>query len=193
MTATVDFGAPPAFGRHHFYVDIPAMPQAAVHIAEDYGFDGDGSRRETSECRVILARELWTKIRDEARRDFNTRLKAKKLSTGSWNTGTVKLERFLGRELCVLAWATEHAIPDECPIICQKWRALRPEERWWLYAKTAAEAAQASQTQHGWRKALYCALADGTGLAVGQKKRPKNQPQNPDEALYGDIFDFSNS
>ena len=88
MSQTIDFGAPSGFGTHCFYVEIPAVPRDAVRIYEDYGFDGDESRRETTECRVILARELWTKIRDDARRDFNARLKAKKLSTGSWNTGT---------------------------------------------------------------------------------------------------------
>ena len=129
MSATVDFAAPTEFGRHHFYVEIPTAPREAILIHEDYGFDGDEGRRETSECRVILARELWNKIRDDARRDFNTRLKAKKQSTGTWNTGKVKLDRFLGRELCILAWAAEHATTQECAIICQKWLALRPEER----------------------------------------------------------------
>ena len=105
MSTTVDFAAPTEFGRHHFYVEIPTAPREAVLIHEDYGFDGDEGRRETSECRVILARELWNKIRDDARRDFNARLKAKKQSTGTWNTGQVKLDRFLGRELCILAWA----------------------------------------------------------------------------------------
>jgi hypothetical protein len=31
-------------------------------------------------------------------------------------------------------------LPEECLVICQKWLALRPEERWWLYSKTASEA-----------------------------------------------------
>jgi hypothetical protein len=101
MNQTIDFGAPEKFGLHHFYVEIPPSPRDAISIYEDFGFDGDESKRETKECRVVLARELWTKIRDEARRDFNARLKAKKMSTGSWNTGMVKLDRFLGRELCL--------------------------------------------------------------------------------------------
>jgi len=188
MRETIDFGAPVGFGLHHFFVEIPVAPRTAISIFEDYGFDGDESKRETIECRVQLARELWTKIRDEARRDFNTRLKAEKQSTGSWNSGIVKLDRFLGREICVLAWAAEHASPSECSIICQKWLALRPEERWWLFSKTSAEARLADQTNRGWRKALYCALSDGENIRAPQKVNPKLKKKEIDN-LSMSLFD----
>src|SRR6056297_1093446 len=103
--AEIDFGAPDQFGMHHFYVAVPPGTRDAIRIFEDYGFDGDETLQETTICRVTLARELWTQIRDDARRDFNTRLKSKKRSTGAWKVGKVQLDRFLGRELCVLAWA----------------------------------------------------------------------------------------
>ncbi|ELY0726220.1 DUF3780 domain-containing protein [Escherichia coli] len=189
MNKTVDFGAPSEFGMHHFYVEIPAAPRDAVVIYEDYGFDGEDSRRETVECRLILARELWTKIRDDVRRDFNARLKIKKQSSGTWSTGKVKLDRFLGRELCVLGWAAEHASPDECLVICQKWLALRPEERWWLYSKTAAEAGRDDQTQRGWRKALYCALSDGANIKLETQKKPKSKKLQVEDETQ-DLFGF---
>ena len=182
MSNTIDFGASSEFGMHHFYVEIPVAPRDAICIYEDFGFDGNDAKRETVECRLMLARELWSKIRDDVRRDFNARLKAKKQSTGSWTTGRVRLDRFLGRELCVLGWAAEHASPDECLVICQKWLALRPEERWWLYSKTAAEAALDNQTQRGWRKALYCALSDGQNIKAIQKVTPKSKKKD-DEGL----------
>jgi hypothetical protein len=191
MSDTVDFGAPSEFGAHHFHVSIPAAPREAIEIVEDFGFDGGDARRETEECRVVLARELWTKIGDEARRDFNTRLKQEKMSTGSWSVGKTRLDRFLGRELCVLAWAAEHASPDECAVICQKWLAMRPEERWWLYAKTAAEAGRASDTQRGWRKALYCAFSDGQSMRIlpkvapRRKKKTQAESQKDFELLFG--------
>lgn len=188
MSATTDFGASTEFGAHHFYVEIPAEPKAAVSIYEAYGFDGGDTRRETIERRVVLARELWTKIRDDARRDFNARLKAKKQSAGSWNVGQVKLDRFLGRELCVLAWAAEHAAPDECAVICRKWLALRPEERWWLYSKTSAEAGFAEDTNRGWRKALYCALSDGEGVKMTPDSKPRLRKQDEQEGMS--LFDF---
>ena len=186
----MDFGAPSKFGMHHFYVEIPAAPRYAVCIYEDFGFDGDEARRETVECRLVLARKLWTKIRDDARRDFNARLKKKKQSTGNWKTGRIKLDRFLGRELCVLGWAAEHASPEECLIITQKWLALRPEERWWLYSKTAAEAGLEEQSQRGWRKALYCALSDGTNIKLIPKKKPKRKKKKPKQQETLSLFDF---
>ncbi|MGP6151638.1 anti-phage-associated DUF3780 domain-containing protein [Priestia flexa] len=190
MIITKDFGAPSEFGMHHFYVEIPAAPRDPICIYEDFGFDGDEAHRETVECRLVLARELWTKIRDDARRDFNARLKNKKQSTGSWTTGKVKLDRFLGRELCVLGWAAEHAIPDECLVISQKWLALRPEERWWLYSKTASEAGHYNQNERGWRKALYCALSDGTNIKLGPKIKSKTRDEKIEQKETVTLFDF---
>jgi hypothetical protein len=192
MSEYVDFGAPSAFGAHHFVVEIPHAAKDAIQIHEDFGFGGDESRRETSECRITLARELWSRIRDEARRDFNLRLKEKQLKSGSWIPGRVKLDRFLGRELCVLAWAAEHASAEECAIICRKWLALRPEERWWLYAKTAAEAGMAEHTDRGWRKALYCALSDGTSMPVHQKVTPRRKGSPASEPQDMDLFKLLN-
>ncbi len=190
MSITTDFGAPSDFGMHHFYVEIPAAPRDPIRIYEDFGFDGDEAHRETIECRLVLARELWTKIRDEVRRDFNARLKSKKQSTGSWTTGKVKLDRFLGKELCVIGWAAEHATPDECLIISQKWLALRPEERWWLYSKTASEAGHYDQTERGWRKALYCALSDGINIKLEPKKKVKAKEKKPEQEESVTLFDF---
>ncbi|WDL98488.1 anti-phage-associated DUF3780 domain-containing protein [Alicyclobacillus sp. ALC3] len=189
MSGTTGFGAPTEFGMHHFYVEIPASQREAICIYEDFGFDGDEARREMVECRLVLARELWNKIRDDARRDFNARLKTKKQSAGSWTIGRVKLDRFLGRELCVLGWAAEHATPDECLVISQKWLALRPEERWWLYSKTASEAGQDSQSDRGWRKALYCALSDGLSIKLGHKQKPKTKEKSEQQDTLP-LFDF---
>lgn len=178
MEETTDFGAPAAFGKRHFYVDIPRAPREAVGIFEDFGLDDTADGKPVA-CRLVLARELWSQIKDDARRAFNARLKAKKLSVGTWHPGKVKLDRFLGRELCVLAWASEHASPEECPVICQKWLALRPEERWWLYSKAVSEAGNDGQAGRGWRKALYCALSDGDGLRLGIKVEPKKKRGRP--------------
>ena len=94
------------------------------------------------------------------------------MRTGRWHTGANLVDRLLGRELCVLAWAAETATPEQLPIVCSKWSALRPEERWWLFAVTVAEAGLPEDTQRGWRRALYFALSDGEGPAT-RAKRPR--------------------
>jgi hypothetical protein len=69
----------------------------------------------------------------------------------------------------------ELAALEEITIICKKWQALRPEERWWLYSKTSSEAALAEQKDRGWRKALYCALSDGTSAKVAVMVHPRQK------------------
>ena len=149
---TVGFGAPEKFGAHVFRVEIPATRNESVVIVEDYGY-----RKE----RVVLPRRVWSGISDIARREFNDRLKAANVLTGRWHTGTNLVERLLGKELCVLAWAAETANDDQLPIIGSKWAALRAEERWWLFSMTVAEAGLPEDVQRGWRRALYFALSPG--------------------------------
>jgi hypothetical protein len=81
----------------------------------------------------------------------------------------------------VLAWAAETAHEDQIPIICNKWAALRPEERWWLFAMTVAEAGQPEDNQRGWRRALFLALSDG------EKPPPQRKRRRPVER---DLFEL---
>jgi hypothetical protein len=168
---TVDFGAPTAFGSHLFRVEIPAARNEQVAIVEDYGYRGQEGGIPRDEDRVLLKRPIWSGIADIARRDFNDRLKTAKVLTGRWHTGTNLVDRLLGKELCVLAWAAETATIQQIPIICSKWAALRPEERWWLFAMTVAEAGLPDDSQRGWRRALFLALSDGEKQASGRRRR----------------------
>ena len=169
---TIDFGAPGAYGVHLFRVEIAAARNESVVIVEDYGYRGLEGGIPREEERVILPRPVWSAIADIARREFNDRLKAAGVLTGRWHTGTNLVDRLLGKELCVLAWAAETAGEDKIPVICSKWAALRPEERWWLFAMTAAEAGMPEDTQRGWRRALFLALSDGE-KPVSRKRRPR--------------------
>jgi len=169
---TVDFGAPDTFGAHVFRVEIPADRNGQVLIVEDYGYRGQEGGIPKEEDRVILNRKVWSKIGDTARREFNGRLKAAKLSAGRWKAGVTLVDRLLGKELCVLAWAAETANDDEIAVICSKWAALRPEERWWLFAMTVAEAGLPSDSRRGWRRALFFALSDGQKPAAKRRPRP---------------------
>ena len=169
--ATVDFGAPEKFGAHVFRVEIPAARTEPVVIVEDYGYRGHEAGIPRDEERVVLPRRVWSGISDIARREFNDRLKAAKVLTGRWHTGTNLVERLLGKELCVLAWAAETASDDQLRVIGSKWAALRPEERWWLFSMTVAEAGLPEDTRRGWRRALFHALSDGEKPAPGRRRR----------------------
>ncbi len=171
MSKTIDFGAPDGFGAHLFRVLIPTAKKDAVVIVEDYGYRGEEGGIPREEERVVLNRPVWSAIADPARREFNARLKAAGIRTGRWHTGANLVDRLLGKELCVLAWAAETATPEQFPVICSKWSALRPEERWWLFAMTVAEAGLPQDTPRGWRRALFHALSDGE-KPVGRKRRP---------------------
>ncbi|MEZ6088211.1 MAG: DUF3780 domain-containing protein [Pirellulaceae bacterium] len=72
----------------------------------------------------------------------------------------------------MLAWAAEAANADQLPVICVKWAALRPEERWWLFAMTVAEAGLPDDTQRGWRRAALSQLSDGEKPNPARKRRP---------------------
>ncbi len=174
---TVDFGAPDTFGAHLFRVEIPISRNSPVVIVEDYGYRGQEGGIPRDEDRVVLARPVWSAIAETARREFNERLRASKILTGRWHTGTNLVDRLLGKELCVLAWAVETANPDQVLIICSKWAALRPEERWWLFSMTVAEAGLPEDTQRGWRRALFLALSDGEKPAA-HKRRPRPVEQD---------------
>ena len=168
---TVDFGTSEKFGAHLFRVEIPASKNDAVRIVEDYGYRGLEGGIPKDEERAILPRFVWSGIADTARREFNERLRAAKVSTGRWHTGTNLVDRLLGKELCVLAWAAETATCDQIAVICNKWAALRAEERWWLFSMTVAEAGLPDDTQRGWRRALFLALSDGEKPPANRKRR----------------------
>jgi hypothetical protein len=185
--ATVDFGAPAAFGAHRFRVEIPAARHEPVVIVEDYGYRGQEGGVPRDEARVVLRRPVWSGIADMARREFNDRLKAAKVATARWHTGVNWVDRLLGKELCVLAWAAETAADEQIPVICSKWAALRPEERWWLFAMTVAEAGLAEDTQRGWRRALFHALSDGEKPPQGRVRR---RPSEADQVVLP-LFDQS--
>jgi hypothetical protein len=168
---TVDFGAPANFGAHVIRVEIPASKTEPVYIVEDYGYRGLEGGIPRDEARAILPRSVWSGIADTARREFNDRLRAAKVATGRWHAGTNLVDRLLGKELCVLAWAAETATPDQIAVICNKWAALRAEERWWLFSVTVAEAGLPEDTQRGWRRALFLALSDGEKPPANRKRR----------------------
>jgi hypothetical protein len=161
---TLGFGVPATSDPHHFVVQIPRGGTAPVLIREHLGMSSGGLAGEGGWAqvldRVILERSRWTAIRAEVQRAFNARLAEHNLAPGIWRVGENPIDRLLGKELCVLAWAIENLDPEKIGIALRNWLALRPEERWWLFGMTALATGGVRDTEKGWRVALRYALGD---------------------------------
>lgn len=156
---TLGFGVPATSDPHHFKVIIPRSNTGRVQISEYLGLQATSDEAAVID-RVLLDRPRWTAIRGEVQRAFNARLKAHDLKTAAWKVGENPVDRLLGKELCVLAWAVEFMDAEKIPVAVRNWLALRPEERWWLFGMAAISTGGINDGEKGWRLALRHALGD---------------------------------
>jgi hypothetical protein len=190
---TIGFGVPDTTDPHHMVVTIPRGRDEAVLIAEQFGVRAGVEGMPDVVDRVELSRGRWTAISEALRRAFNERLKEKGINTSKWTTGDNKVERLLGKELCVLAWAVEKAPEELIPVAITNWGGLRPEERWWLFTMTAAATGGIDDGDLGWRKALRFALTENPTSAESQTspKKPARRIRRDDASLslFGRLAD----
>ncbi|MDP1541035.1 MAG: DUF3780 domain-containing protein [Moraxellaceae bacterium] len=187
--ATLGFGVPATSDPHHFKVIIPKANTGKVQISEYLGLQAQSDEFAVID-RVQLDRPRWTAIRAEVQRTFNARLKNHDVKTASWEVGENVVDRLLGKELCVLAWAVEGMDMEKIPVAVRNWLALRPEERWWLFGMTAMSTGGINDGEKGWRLALRHALGDvaqSEQLKPRERKIVRNQIQEPD-VPYLDLF-----
>lgn len=156
---TLGFGVPATSDPHHFKVIIPKASSGKVQICEHFGLQAASSDNSVID-RALLDRPRWTAIRAEVQRAFNARLAAHGIKPGAWKVGDNPVDRLLGKELCVLAWAIEQMEMEKIPVAVRNWLALRPEERWWLFGMTAMSTGGLMDAGKGWRAALKHALGD---------------------------------
>lgn len=156
---TLGFGVPATSDPHHFAVVIPKGSTGMVRISEHLGLQAASVDSAVID-RVLLDRPRWTAIRAEVQRAFNSRLAAHGLKPSAWKVGDNPVDRLLGKELCVLAWAVEQMDAEKIPVAVRNWLALRPEERWWLFGMTAMSTGGLMDAGRGWRVALKHALGD---------------------------------
>ncbi|MFA5664697.1 anti-phage-associated DUF3780 domain-containing protein [Castellaniella sp.] len=156
---TLGFGVPATSDPHHFKVIIPKASSGKVQISEYLGLQAASSDHAVID-RVLLERPRWTAIRAEVQRAFNARLAAHGLKPNMWKVGENPVDRLLGKELCVLAWAVEQMDKEKIPVAVRNWLALRPEERWWLFGMAAISTGGVMDGGKGWRIALKHALGD---------------------------------
>ena len=179
---TLGFGVPTTLAPHHFVVKIPRSNHQPVQIIEDLGTHPEAEEEELVE-RVILDRPLWTEIAGPVKRVFNQRLKAHNLKVGQWKVGDNLVDRLLGKELCVLAWAVEGLNPEKVGNAVGNWLALRPEERRWLFSMTATTVGLSKDKGKGWRLALRYGLGDTPQSGIRAARTGKKKPEE------GNIFE----
>lgn len=170
---TLGFGVPATSDPHHFKVIIPRSNTGHVQISEYLGMQATADEHAVID-RVLLDRPRWTAIRSEVQRAFNARLNGHGLKPNAWKVGDNPVDRLLGKELCVLAWAVEHMEIEKVPVAVRNWLALRPEERWWLFGMTAMSTGGINDSDKGWRLALRHALGD---IAQSELLQPKARRQ----------------
>lgn len=186
---TLGFGVPATSDPHHFKVVIPKSSTGKVQISEHLGLQA-ATADSTVIDRVLLDRPRWTAIRAEVQRAFNARLASHGLKPSAWKVGDNPVDRLLGKELCVLAWAVEQMDAEKIPVAVRNWLALRPEERWWLFGMTAMSTGGLMDAGKGWRAALKHALGDvaQSDLLAPRARRDSRGPEEvrPSLDLFGD-------
>lgn len=188
MPHTLGFGVPATSDPHHFKVVISKSSTGKVQISEYLGLQATSGDSAVID-RVLLDRPRWTAIRAEVQRAFNARLAAHGLKPGAWKVGDNPVDRLLGKELCVLAWAVEQMDSEKFPVAVRNWLALRPEERWWLFGMTAMSTGGLMDAGKGWRTALKHALGDvAQSDLLAPRARRSNRGQDdsrPSLDLFG--------
>jgi len=166
------FGFQPAQSEHFFLVTLPRAKGEGAEITLSEHFEWFEPTVDApipvpinavnAHLRVILRRAVWDEIAEDVKAEFNRRLRVYGLKTAKWpQSGQVPIDRTLGKELCVLAWAVEDCDPALIPTAVRNWLGLVPEERWWLYTMTNAATGHALNGRgKGWRKALRYALTE---------------------------------
>lgn len=184
---TLGFGVPATSNPHHFIVEIPRTNTGSVGIVENLGMQTH-DQSQSLIVRVLLERPRWTAIRGEVQRAFNARLKERNLKTSTWKVGDNPVDRLLGKELCVLAWAVEGMEFDHIPIAVRNWLALRPEERWWLFGMTALSTGGINDGNKGWRLALRHALGDVAQHELFQHRPPQSKVKSTEKDTLPDML-----
>jgi hypothetical protein len=169
--SVLGFGFSTEHTDHCFIVTLPASQakSAEIMISEHFHWKPEQEspvkvsfNDEDRQLKVKLKRFVWEQIEEEVKAEFNRRLRAMGVKTGRWlKKGQVPVDRTLGKELTLLAWAIEDADPALIPTAIRNWLGLAPEERWWLYTMTNAATGHAIKDKNrGWRKAVRFALTE---------------------------------
>lgn len=136
------FGAPEENG---FFL---MLPKAGEKTSFPYVYEGSADR---AIARIPMYQ--WREVAHDVEETFNLRLAEDKLPKGKFASGVNGLSRLFGKELLVLLWTLEQVSKYSAQTVLRNWKVLMPEERWWLYTRTAA-------SPKNWKQALREALGE---------------------------------
>ena len=170
---SLGFGFNPDKTEHCFIVTLPISRAKDSKVLISEHFHWIQPEKDTdvtaptfndidAQLKAVLNRHTWELIENHVKAEFNRRLLQLGIKTGKWlKKGQVPIDRTLGKELTVLAWALEDADPELAIAAVHNWLGLVPEERWWLYTMTNAATGHAVNGRNkGWRKAVRFALTE---------------------------------
>jgi len=184
---THGFGVPNDPLPHQFLIRIPTGRADPVEVWEDFGAAAVGTAAQKL-CRAAVPRDTWRQVADGVKSHLNRRLKEKDLKGSRFGSGDNRVERILGRELCVLAWAVEDATPDEAAIAFTRWSSHRPEELWWLFQQIDKDGGEWDSPKTGWRIAIRHALIRGGEEMPAGARRPRPKtPADKTPDLFRDV------
>lgn len=156
----IDFAYPShKAAPHHFYV---VEDEGMAYLHECLGASGGGMM-----IRARIGAEVFRRIRGDIKDHLNLRIKGvnatTKLKDGEaklpigkgWNKGDkTRIDRILGREVCVLFWALEGCPAGQESVVVDLWRTYRPEDLWWIFIQSDLDGRDVLAEPKGWRKAL---------------------------------------
>jgi hypothetical protein len=141
----------------HFLVEVEGDVMQPVRIT--YCFNN--GLRDVPQTKCLLRREKWDLIAPALQDNFRRRLHELKLPISSFKRGVNYLDRLLGKELLLLAYAVEDSEISLVSKAIQNWQGLAPEERWWLTMMCDARGGDTTKCRNiGWRAAVRVALTE---------------------------------
>jgi len=148
---TVGFGLPPRNVNFHRF-EIVITDEHVEIIEYLHGYEGMS--------RVRLPIESWEGPALE--HYLNARLNSKGLEGSRFKPGINYVDRFLGREICILAWGLEVANndPQGAMGIWMAWQSYTIEEKWFMYSQVLRSGYGDRDSEWiGWRRAIHDVLS----------------------------------
>ena len=159
-----NFGFNPIESAYHFVVLIN---EDKVTIEERFSVEDEVQPAFAPQLRAVIDSYRWNRLNEVVQSHFNRRLQDAKRKTTKFHPGENQLAPHLGKELTLLAWATEGLDPTDLPNALANWLGLAPEERWWLYLmiKSSSNGLEPVSEPTGWRKAIRIAFGESPAPA----------------------------